>query len=192
MDPISFRAKLLVDNPRMKAVMDAAVAKAGWTPGVGSTGQGFGIALAFADETFVAEVAQVSVDTTSGQIRVKHVDVATDCGLVVNPQAAAYQTEGAVILALSPTLREAITFDNGKVTNASFGQYRPITILETPSVDAIFVEDKTQPMAGIGEPAVAPITGAVANAVYDAIGVRLREVPFTPDVVLAAIAAKGA
>ena len=186
-DPVSFRTKMLGQNPRMQAVMEAAVAKAGWTPGVGSTGQGIGIALAFADETYVAEVAKVAVDPTSGQIQVQDFYVAADCGLVVNPEAATNQLEGSVIFSLSPTLREMVTFDNGKVTNASWAQYQPITIAEVPTIDVVFVEDKTQPMAGIGEPAVAPVTGAVSNAVYDAIGIRLRELPFTPDRVLAAI-----
>jgi CO/xanthine dehydrogenase Mo-binding subunit len=94
-------------------------------------------------------------------------------------------------MSLSPTLREAITFENGKVTNPSFEQYQPITMKETPTVDVILVEDKANPMGGVGEPAVAPVPAAVANAVYDAIGVRLFEMPFTPERVLAAIQAKG-
>ena len=186
-DPVTFRTGLLADNPRMQAVMDAAVTKAGWTPGVGSTGQGIGISLGFADQTYTAEIARVAVDVETGQIRVLHVDVAIDCGLVINPDAAARQAQGAVIFALSPLLREMATFDNGKVTNASWAQYQPITMAEVPTIDVVYVEDKSQPMGGIGEPACAPINGAVANAVYDAIGVRLRELPFTPDRVLAAI-----
>jgi isoquinoline 1-oxidoreductase beta subunit len=190
-DPIAFRAKLLANNPRMKAVMDAVVEKAGWTPGVGSTGQGIGIGIAYDTESFVAEIAHVSVDTTSGQVKVNHFDVAIDCGLVVNPLAVKSQGEGSVIMGLSPTLREMTTFENGRVTNPTFGQYRPITMAEAPSVDVIFVEDKTNPLGGVGEPMVGPVTAAVSNAIYDAVGIRLREVPFTPDRVLAALAAKG-
>jgi nicotinate dehydrogenase subunit B len=189
-DPVTFRARLLGKNPRMKAVMDAVVAKSGWKPGVGSTGQGIGLALAYTDETYVATAAHVTADQTSGQIHVVHVDVAIDCGLVVNPEAARQQIEGSVNFSLSPTLREAITFDNGKVTNDSFGEYRPLTIVDAPTIDVVFVEDKTQPMAGIGEPAVAPVLGAVANAIYDGVGIRLRDLPFTPDSVLAALKAK--
>lgn len=189
-DPVAFRMGLLGDNPRMQAVLEAVVSKANWTPGVGSTGQGFGLCLAYADQTYIAQVAQVAVDSTTGQIRVLHVDVAADCGLVINPDAATRQLQGAVIFALSPTIREMATFDNGKVTNASWAQYQPITMAEVPTIDVIYVEDKSQPMGGIGEPACAAITGAVANAVYDAIGVRLRELPFTPDRVLAAIQAQ--
>ncbi|MGH2560019.1 MAG: molybdopterin cofactor-binding domain-containing protein [Thermomicrobiales bacterium] len=187
-DPVTFRTKLLGNNPRMQAVMDAVVAKAGWTPGVGSTGQGIGIALAFDTGSWVAEVAHVAVDETSGQIRVRHVDVGLDCGLVVNPLAVRSQAEGSVVMGVSPTLREMTTFENGRVTNPTFGQYRPLTMMEAPTVDVVFVEDKTNPMGGVGEPIVSPVTGAVANAIYDAVGIRLREVPFTPDRVLAALA----
>jgi isoquinoline 1-oxidoreductase len=190
MDPVSFRTKLLDKNPRMQAVMEAAVKEAGWTPGVGSTGQGIGLALGFGDGTYVAEIAHVEVDKTSGEILVKHVDVAVDCGLVVNPESVLHQVEGAVALSLSPTLQEAITFENGKVTNATFAQSNPLTIDKAPTVDLVFVEDKTQPMQGIGEPAVYEVPPAVSNAVYDAIGVRLREMPFTPDKVLAALQSK--
>jgi isoquinoline 1-oxidoreductase len=191
-DPVTFRKSLLTKNPRMAAVLDAAVEKAGWTPGVGSTGQGIGVALAFADETYVAEIARVAVDPDNGQLKVLHFDVAIDCGLVVNPAAATAQAEGSVIYSLSPAIREAIAFDNGKVTNDTWGQYKPISITEVPSIDVVFVEDKTQPMAGMGEPAVAPVPAAVANAIYDAVGVRLYEMPFTADRILAAIQAKNA
>ena len=186
-DPVTFRSGLLTDNPRMKALMDVVVKKAGWIPGVGSTGRGFGIAISYTDDTYIAQVAQAKVDTSTGQIVVKHIDVAVDCGLVVNPQGATLQIEGGVIFSLSPTLREMVTFDNGKVTNASYNQYQPIRMNEVPTIDVIFVEDKAQPMGGVGEPGCASVPDAVSNAVYDAIGVRLREIPFTPDRVLAAI-----
>lgn len=190
-DPVTFRANMMKDQPRMKAVMDAVVEKAGWTPGVGPTGQGIGIALSFDMASWVAEIAHVEVNEETGVITVKHVDAAIDCGLVINPLAVQMQAEGSVILGLSPTLREAITFENGRVTNGTFGQYKPIRMSESPTVDVVFVEDKTKPMGGVGEPFVAPITGAVANAVYDAVGIRLRDMPFTPDKVLAALAERG-
>jgi isoquinoline 1-oxidoreductase len=189
-DPVSFRRPLLAENPRMEAVMDAVVDLAKWTPGVGSTGAGVGMALGFADGTWVGEVAKVAVDETSGLITVTDFWVVVDCGLVINPMNVRQQLEGSVIFALSPTLKEAITFENGKVTNASWGMYRPITIKDVPNIEVGFVEDKTQPMQGIGEPAVAPVAAAVANAVYDAVGVRLREMPFTSSRVLEAIEAK--
>ncbi len=184
-DPVTFRRNMLASNPRMVAVMDAVVAKAGWTPGVGSTGRGIGLALGFDAESFVAEIAQIEVDQMTGEIFVRHVDVAIDCGLVVNPEAVKHQVEGSVVLGTSSALREIIKFDNGRVTNPSFGEYAPITMRESPTVDTVFVEDKTQPMTGVGEPAVAPVAGAVANALYDLLGIRLYDLPFTADRVLA-------
>ncbi len=192
LDPVTFRKNLLKDNERMTAVMDAVVEKAGWKPGVGVTGQGIGIALGFNAETFVAEIARVEVDQATGEIRVKHVDVAIDCGLIVNPEAVKHQAEGSVVMGTSSALREIITFENGTVTNASFAQYAPITMRETPTIDVIFVEDKSNPMGGIGEPAVAPVTGAIANAVYDLTGIRLFDLPFTADRMLAEMKKKGA
>lgn len=185
LDPVTFRKNHMGDDSRMAAVLDAVVEKAGWTPGVGQTGQGIGVALGFDANTYVAEVAKVELDEETGEIFVRHFDVAVDCGLVVNPEAATHQVEGSVVMGTSSTLREIIKFENGAVTNASFAEYAPITIRESPTVEVVFVEDKTNAMGGIGEPAVAPSTGAIANALYDLAGIRLFDTPFTPDRVLA-------
>lgn len=190
-DPVSFRSGLLKENPRLLAVLNAAVQKAGWQPGKGMTGKGVGVALGFTDGTYVAEVAQVAVDTATGKVTIKHVDVALDCGLVVNPAAVESQVEGSIVMqGTSSTLKEAITFAKGRVTNGSFAQYGPATFTDAPSVDVVLVEDKTQPMQGVGEPAVDPLSAAVSNAIYDAVGVRMRDLPFTPAKVLAALKAK--
>jgi len=187
LDPVTFRRNHLANNPRMMAVMDAVVEKAGWTPGVGVTGQGIGLAISFDATTFIAQIAHVEVDESSGEIHVRHFDVGVDCGLVINPEAVKHQLEGGVVMGTSSTLREIIKFENGQVTNASFAEYAPITMREAPSVDVVFSEDKTNPMGGIGEPGVAPTTGAIANAVYDLLGIRLFDTPFTSDRVLAAL-----
>jgi isoquinoline 1-oxidoreductase len=187
MDPVTFRRNHLTNNPRMVAVMDAVVEKAGWTPGVGPTGQGIGIAISFDATTYIAEVAHVEVDESTGEIHVRHFDVGVDCGLVVNPGAVKHQLEGGVVMGTSSTLREIILFENGQVKNASFAEYAPITMREAPSVDVVFSEDKANPMGGIGEPGVAPTGGAIANAVYDLLGIRLFDLPFTADRVLAAL-----
>ena len=186
-DPVTFRKNHLGENSRMAAVLDAAVELAGWTPGVGQTGQGIGVALGFDANTYVAEVARVELDEETGEIMVRQFDVAVDCGLVVNPEGAMHQIEGSVVLGTSSSLREMITFENGEVTNPTFAQYAPITMREAPAVNVTFVEDKSNPMGGIGEPAVAPTTAAIANALYDLAGVRLFDQPFTADRVLAAL-----
>lgn len=187
LDPVTFRKNHLGDNGRMAAVLDAAVELAGWTPGVGQTGQGIGVALGYDANTYVAEVARVEVDEATGEVFVRQFDVAVDCGLLVNPEAASHQVEGSVVLGTSSTLRETITFENGAVTNPTFAQYAPITMREAPPVNVTFVPNPSEPMGGIGEPAVAPTTGAIANALYDLTGVRLFDQPFTADRVLAAM-----
>lgn len=191
-DPVTFRLENLTENPRMTAVLNKLVEQAGWTPGVGSTGQGIGVGLAFDGNSYIGQIAQVKVDTSTGVISVERVDCVIDCGLIVNPEGVRHQVEGSICLSLSPTLKEAITFDNGKVTNASWGQYNPLHMNETPRVIEVgFVEDKNNRMSGVGEPAVAPVPAAVAAAVYDAVGVWLYEMPFTPERVLAALQAAG-
>jgi isoquinoline 1-oxidoreductase len=191
-DPVTFRKSLLGNNPRMAAVLDALVAQAGWTPGVGSTGQGIGLALAFDGNSYIGQIANVSVDTSTGALTINRFDAVMDCGLIVNPEGVRHQVEGSIVLSLSPTLKEAITFDNGKVTNASFAQYAPLNITEAPRhIEVGFVEDKNNPMGGVGEPAVAPVPAAVVSAIYDATGVWIYEIPLTPDRVLAALQAAG-
>jgi isoquinoline 1-oxidoreductase beta subunit len=192
LDPIAFRDKLLKDNPRMLAVMHAVVDKArqsGYNPSPrpNGSGSGYGFALDFGNETFVAEIAQVDVDQTSGRLAVRHVDVAVDCGLVVNPLGVTTQVEGSVVQSTSAALKEQLTFAAGRVTSTMFAQYPILTISEAPSVDVVFVEDKSKPMSGIGEPAVGPVAAAISAAVYDAVGVRLFDLPFRPDKVLAAL-----
>lgn len=192
LDPIAFREKLLKDNPRMLAVMRAVVEKArqsGYTPRSqpAGNGTGYGFALDFGNETFVAQVARVDVDRTSGRVAVRHVDVAVDCGLVVNPLAVTTQVEGSVVQSTSAALKEELTFGGGRVTSTMFAQYPILSIAEAPSVDVVFVEDKTNPMTGIGEPAVGPVAAAISAAVYDAVGVRLLDLPFRAEKVIAAL-----
>ena len=192
-DPVSFRGRLLQGNPRMLAVMRAAVAAAGWQPGVGLTGQGFGLGLSFTDNTYVAEVAHISVDRSTGKVTVYRIDAAIDAGLLVNPTAARHQVEGGIVSqGTSSTLFEQLLFAHGRVTNDSFAQYAPIGFLDAPAVNVTFIEDKTQPMAGIGEPAVGAVSAAVSNAIYDAVGVRMLDLPFLPEKVLAALTAGSA
>ncbi|HEV2529783.1 MAG TPA: molybdopterin cofactor-binding domain-containing protein [Thermomicrobiales bacterium] len=185
MDPVSFRRQMMTNNPRLAACMDAAVELAGWTPGVGQTGQGIGMALGFDAGSYVAEIAKVELDQETGEIFVRNVYVGMDPGLTINPEAVKHQIEGSVVLGTSSALREIVKFENGRVTNASFAEYAPITMREAPAVEVVLTGAPDQPMMGVGEPAVAPVAGAIANALYDLTGMRLYDMPFTPDRVLA-------
>ena len=188
-DPVTFRDGLLAQNPRLAAVMHAAVDASGWTPGVGSTGQGYGLALGFDANTYIAEVAKVEVNQETGEVKVLRLDIAVDPGLAVNPEGIRHQIGGGAMMSLSAALREEITFEGGKLTNGTFAQYAPLVMRDTPpDVTVTIISDPTQPMSGIGEPGVAPVIGAVANAIYDACGARVFQAPFTPERVLAALA----
>lgn len=187
-DPVSFRESMLQNNPRLAAVLQAVVDASGWTPGVGSTGQGFGIACGFDANTYIAQVAQVEVDEETGELHVVHVEAALDPGLAVNPESIKHQIEGSIIMSLSAALREGITFEaGGKLTNGTFSQYAPVVMRDAPTINVTVLSDPTAPMGGIGEPGVAPLLGAVGNAIYDAVGARVFEVPFTPERILKAL-----
>lgn len=193
MDPISYRDTLLAENPRMAAAMHAVVDSSGWVPGVGSTGQGFGIALGFDANTFIAEVAKVEVDTETGELKILQFDAAVDPGLVVNPEGVKNQIEGGILMSVSAAIREEIKFEGGKILNPTFATYNPVRMNDTPAViNTVVISDPNQPMAGIGEPGVAPVIGAIANAIYDACGARLFQAPFTPERILAALAENNA
>lgn len=188
MDPVSFRDSMLANNPRMAAVMHAAVDSSGWNPGVGSTGQGYGLAIGFDANTFIAEVAKVEVDEETGELTILQIDAALDPGLVVNPEGVKHQIEGGILMSLSTAIREGIDFEGGKILNGTMATYNPIRMGDTPAiVNTTIISDPNEPMGGIGEPGVAPVIGAVANAIYDAVGVRLFQAPFTPERILAAL-----
>jgi CO/xanthine dehydrogenase Mo-binding subunit len=146
--------------------------------------------LGFDGNSYVAELAQVKVDDKTGVITVVHFDAAIDCGLAVNLQGITDQVEGAIVLSLSPAMKEAIRFKDGVVLTQTWDSYNPLRMKEVPTVDVVVVQNLNEKMGGVGEPGVAPVPGAVSNAVYDAIGIRLHDMPFTPDKVLAALTAK--
>jgi isoquinoline 1-oxidoreductase beta subunit len=190
-DPVTFRHEMLANNPTMAGVLDDLVAQSGYEPTVGPSGKGMGLALAFDANSSVGQVAKISVGE-DGTIYVDRFDCVIDCGLAVNPQGITDQVEGSINLSLSPTLGEAIKFENGKVITNTFGQYNPIRMPQTAKEVVVGVcQNLNARMGGVGEPAVAPVMAAIAAAFYDLTGVWLLDVPFTPDRVLAALEAAG-
>jgi CO/xanthine dehydrogenase Mo-binding subunit len=133
-------------------------------------------------------VTDVEVDRTTGALRVTRVVVAHDCGLIVNPDGVRNQVEGNVIQAISRTLMEEVRFDRARITSLDWVSYPILTFPELPDdVDVVLVDRPDRPSLGAGEPASCPVPAAIANAVFDATGARLRRVPFTPDRVKAAL-----
>jgi len=186
-DPLNFRLESLTNDKRANRVLENLALNSNWGKPL-PKGWGRGIAQHRSFGTTIAEVAEVSVDAKSGRIQVHRVDVAVDCGPVVNPDPLEAQIQGAVALGVSTTLFEEVQFANGGVASANFDDYRIIRMSENPEVNVHIVESNDD-IGGIGEPGIMPLAPAVANAAFNATGGRLRRMPFTPERVLAAIKA---
>ncbi len=187
-DPIEFRLKHVKD-PRDQAVIKAAAQKFGWdtrpSPSRSQTGTkvaGRGIAYSQRNGTKVAVIAQVEVDRTTGKIWAKKFTVAHDCGQIINPDGLEKCIEGNIIQGISRTLWEEVKFDNKSVTSVDWMTYPILDITETPeTIDFALINHPDQPPTGAGEPSIRPVAAAIANAIFDATGVRIRRVPFSPD-----------
>jgi len=176
MDPFAFRRQLLDESPRMKAVLELAAEKAAWHAGPMPKGKGRGIAVAEAFKTFVAQVAEVTVDD-AGNVKVDRVVCAVDCGTAINPGIVAAQLEGGIGFGLGAALYGAITLKDGRVEQSNFNDYRVLRMNEMPKVEVHIIPSAASP-TGVGEPGVAPVGPAVANAIFAATGKRVRVFPF--------------
>ena len=174
-DPVAFRLEMLADHPRHRAVLELAAEMAGWGAAM-PEGRGRGIAVHESFNSYVAQVADVTVDG-EGNIKVDRVVCAVDCGLAVNPDVIRAQMEGGIGYGLGAILYDAITLDDGVVEQSNFHDYIPLRIDEMPQVEVHIVRS-AEPPTGVGEPGVPPIGPAVANAVYAATGQRIRALPF--------------
>lgn len=173
-DPVDFRMKLLKDKPRHAEVLRLAAEKAGWGKAL-PEGRHHGVAVHESFASFVAQVAEVSVD--GGDIRVHRVVCAVDCGTAINPDTIRAQIEGGIGFGLGAIMSEEITMTGGEVDQGNFDSYEPLRIDAMPEVEVHIVESDAPP-TGVGEPGVPPIGPAVANAVFRATGRRLRTLPF--------------
>jgi isoquinoline 1-oxidoreductase beta subunit len=186
-DPLEFRLGLLKKHPRAKRVLEVAAEKAGWGKPL-ARGQARGIAYHLSFESYVAEVAEVSVDKSSGAITVHKVTCAVDCGSTVNPAIVQAQMMGGLTMGLSAALKEKIELANGGIKSENFADYELLRMNEAPEVDVHIVKSGEK-LGGIGEPGVPPVAPAVANAVFKATGARIRRLPMKPETVLAAMKA---
>jgi isoquinoline 1-oxidoreductase beta subunit len=175
-DPFAFRRDLLEHEPRMRAVLELAADKAGWSSGPLPAGKGRGIAVCEAFKTFVAQVAEVTVDD-AGRVTVDRVVCAVDCGTPINPDIIAAQMEGGIGFGLGAALYGAITLKDGRVEQGNFNNYRVLRMSEMPKVE-VHIVPSAEPPTGVGEPGVAPIGPAVANAIFAASGTRMHVLPF--------------
>ncbi|HEY3489145.1 MAG TPA: xanthine dehydrogenase family protein molybdopterin-binding subunit [Candidatus Deferrimicrobiaceae bacterium] len=182
-DPLAFRLSLLPPGSRHRGVLELAAQKAGWGKPM-AKGGGRGIAVHESFGSFIAHVAEVSVDA-DGELRVLRVVTAIDCGEVVNPGIIEAQMESGVAFGLSAALYGAITLKKGRVEQGSFDDYPVLRMHEAPRVE-VHIVPSTEAPGGVGEPGVPPVAPAVANALFAAIGIRLRTLPLTGDAIRAA------
>jgi CO/xanthine dehydrogenase Mo-binding subunit len=187
-DPVEFRLKHL-KAPRDIAVIKAAAERAGWqtrtSPRRDQTGSkvsGRGIAYSQRNGTVCAVVAEVDVDRSTGKIWARKFTVAHDCGQIINPDGLAKCIEGNIVQGISRTLWEETTFDKQAVTSVDWITYPILDIGETPeTIDCVLINRPEAVPTGAGEPSIRPVAAAIANAIFDATGVRIRRVPFSPD-----------
>ncbi len=190
-DPVAFRLSHLTDA-RAKAVITAAAEKAGWKPGAksdGTHGVGIGFARYKNGATYVACIAEVTVDHAKGAIAVTRVVAAADSGLIVNPNGLELQIEGGVIQGTSWTLHEAVAFDRQRITSRDWASYPILTFPEVPKVEVVLLNRPDEKPMGAGEASQGPAAAAIANAFAHATGRRIRDLPFRPDRVKAALGA---
>ena len=188
-DPVEFRLRHLSDV-RARAVVEAAADRAGWRSrersreGDVSRGMGIGFARYKNAGDYVAVVAEVEV---AEAVRVRHAVAAVDCGRVVNPDGIRNQAEGGVIQAISWSLKEQVRFDRTRITTRNWDDYPILTFSEAPTVDTVLIDRPGEPSLGVGEGMAGPTAAAIANAVYDALGVRVRDLPITRERIVAAM-----
>jgi isoquinoline 1-oxidoreductase len=186
-DPLTFRLNHLT-NKRMRKVLNAATEKFGHRFAKAPSKRGLGIACTDYKGTYVATMAEVNVDETTGVITVQRVVCAQDTGEVINPNGVKLQIEGCIIMGLGYVLREEIRFSGGKILDQNFDSYELPRFSWLPKIETVLVDNPAMPPQGCGEPAITPMGAVIANAVYDAIGVRLYELPMTPARIKNAIA----
>jgi isoquinoline 1-oxidoreductase beta subunit len=174
-DPLEFRREMLAKEPRPLGVLNLAAEKAGWGKAL-PAGRYRGIAMVESFSSFVAQVAEISLDRKGGTVQVHKVVAAVDCGRYVNPETIRAQIEGAILYGLTAALKGEITIANGRVEQSNFNDYDMVRINEAPVVEVHIVESKDGP-GGIGEPGTPPIAPAVCNAIFSATGKPVRRLP---------------
>jgi nicotinate dehydrogenase subunit B len=185
LDPLAFRLKNLTDA-RLQKVFEVAAERFGWgkQPSAAASGptngnviRGFGIAGGFEKGAYMAACAEVAVDRRTGRVKIVRVVQSFDCGAVVNPDGLRNQISGAIVQGIGGALFEAVHFDNGRILNPHFSQYRLPRFSDMPQIQVELVDRKDQPSMGAGETPLLGLAPAVANAIFNACGIRLRGLP---------------
>ncbi|HXZ28735.1 MAG TPA: molybdopterin cofactor-binding domain-containing protein, partial [Terriglobales bacterium] len=179
MDPLAFRLKNIAD-PRLRAVFEAAAEKFGWGKQKSTSTRGFGLAGGFEKGGYVAACAEVEID--AGRVpRIRRVVEAFECGAVVNPNGLRNQIAGCVVQGMGGALFEQVRFENGRILNPHFAEYRVPRFHDLPEIEVVLVDRKDLPSAGAGETPILGVAPAAGNAIFAATGVRLRRLPLAPE-----------
>ena len=186
MDPLEFRRKNLKDE-NLLGCLKAVAEKFGYVPAKAPSGRGIGIAIGSDAGAWVAHMAEVKVDKSTGKVSVVRIACAQDMGLCVNPEGATIQMEGCMTMGLGYTLGEEVLFEGGKILTLSLDAYNIPRFSWLPKIETVILDRKDKPPQGGGEPAIIAIGAVVANAIFDATGARLYRLPMTPERVLEAL-----
>ncbi len=185
-DPVVFRLRHLQD-PRARAVIEAVAEKAGWqaaAKGDGASGAGIAFARYKNIGNYVAVIARVRIDEA---VRVERVMAAIDCGRIVNPDGVINQAEGGIVQAVSWTLKEQVRFDHTRITSRTWEDYPILTFEEVPRIETVLLDRPEEAWLGVGEGMVGPTAAAIGNAIFNAMGVRVRDLPLTRERIIAAM-----
>ena len=185
-DPLEFRLKNLKDK-KMIACLKAVAEKFGYVAGKTPGGRGIGIACGTDAGAWVAHMAEVKVDKTTGKVEVIRIACAQDMGLCVNPEGATIQMEGCITMGLGYTLMEEVFFEGGKIKHQNFDSYEIPRFSSLPKIETVILDRQDQAPQGGGEPAIIAIGAVVANAIFDATGARMYSLPMTPERVMEAL-----
>ena len=196
-DPVEYRLRHIAD-PRLRDVVSAAASAANWTsrpsprPDIASSGlaegRGMACVLYEGDNGYAAMVAEVAVDRVAGSVKVARLVVAVDCGPISNPDGVKNQIEGGALQGLSRALGEEVTWDDEKVTSIDWSTYHSLDLsFDAPRIESVLIDRPDALATGAGETSITIVAAAIANAIFDATGARVREIPFTPARVKAAL-----
>ena len=177
LDPVELRLRNLA-HPRLHRTLTEVAERFGWGSRRAGNSVGLGVALGYDVGSYAAECVELAVE--GREVQVQRVVAAFDCGLVLNPDGVRNQVEGSIIMGMGTALWEVVEFAGGRPLNPSFSRYRVPRITDAPQIEVALVGDPATPSTGAGEPAIVPIAAAIANAVYDATGTRIRELPIVP------------
>ena len=180
MDPVEFRLQNMTDK-RMIRVLKTAAEKFKWKSGKAPSGKGWGVACGIDAGTYVASIAEVEVDKSTGNVRVKRVACAQDMGLVINPAGATIQMEGCIMMGMGYALTEQVHFKGSDILEANFDTYQIPRFSWMPKIETFILDNKELDPQGGGEPAIVTMGAVIANAIFDAIGVRMHQLPMTPE-----------